>query len=97
MRRCKIEHMRRDDAATCSHIAHPSITATHPSNRVRRSDNNHVAQGIAPMLKSSTATMLNKSRSYSRPKRSSSHLHVHLPPVTLGLVLLQRLCSNEGI
>ena len=27
---------------------------------------------IAPMLKSDTATMLNTSRSYSRPKRSSS-------------------------
>ena len=28
---------------------------------------------IAPMLKSSTATMLNRSRSYSKPNRSSSH------------------------
>ena len=28
---------------------------------------------IAPMLKSSTATMLNRSRSYSKPNRVSSH------------------------
>ncbi len=28
---------------------------------------------MAPMLKSETATMLNTSRSYSRPKRFSSH------------------------
>ena len=28
---------------------------------------------IAPKLKSHTATMMNTSRSYSRPKRSSSH------------------------
>ena len=31
---------------------------------------------FAPMLKSSTATMLNRSRSYSKPNFSSSHLSI---------------------
>jgi hypothetical protein len=48
---------------------------------------------IAPMLKSSTATMLNRSRSYSNPKTSSSHF-MDLTSETMAQSALSRLCSS---
>jgi hypothetical protein len=48
---------------------------------------------IAPMLKSSTATMLNKSRSYSSPNTSSSHF-IDLISDAIAKSALSRLCAS---
>jgi hypothetical protein len=51
---------------------------------------------IAPMLKSSTATMLKRSRSYSRPNRSSSHLKVMLVSQALLALPLHMMAVEDA-
>ena len=48
---------------------------------------------MAPMLKSSTATMLNKSRSYSNPKTSSSQRMLFTSD-SIAKSALSRLCAS---
>ena len=48
---------------------------------------------MAPMLKSSTATMLNNSKSYSRPNTSSSHF-MDLINDVIACSHLSKLCSS---
>lgn len=56
-------------AAAVRHVQHETAHAT-------AADKGPSLHPRSPMLKSSTATMLNRSRSYSRPNTSSSHLQV---------------------